>query len=195
MATKTQCPEQRPECAHISRHRVRFTNLPATERLSSPSAALGFVRPFSWSTAQASAGTEDPIRAEIFSAERLEQHARSLAAAQATSLEPRIDARLAQRFKINVLVLRASYRVISEAVRAERAITPAAEWSLDNCQVLDEPIAGIEEQLPQIGREHLPRLSAGFLEGFPRLYGLVWAFVAHTESNRNPELLIRFLNA
>ena len=94
---------------------------------------------------------EEPIRAELFGIERLEQHARSLAAAQTvtTGLEPKRP--LLPRVEENGRVLRDASRSIADAVREERWITPAAEWLLDNFFVVDEQL-----------REH-PRRSAGRL--------------------------------
>ena len=94
---------------------------------------------------------EEPIRAELFGIERLEQHAGSLAAAQTvtTGLEPKRP--LLPRVDENGRVLREANRSIADAVREERWITPAAEWLLDNFFVVDEQL-----------REH-PRRPAGRL--------------------------------
>jgi hypothetical protein len=75
---------------------------------------------------------EEPIRSELFSIERLEQHAESLAVAQRVT--PRAGTRrpLASRLNDNGRVLLAAYRTIAAAVREERVITPAAEWLVDN---------------------------------------------------------------
>jgi cyclic beta-1,2-glucan synthetase len=35
----------------------------------------------------------------------------------------------------------------------------------------------------------LPKLADGPLKGYPRVFGLVWAFVAHTDSRFDPEAL------
>src|SRR4029077_15494161 len=71
---------------------------------------------------------EEPIRTELFSVERLEQHAESLAAAQRGTAAPRRGWRLLPRLVDNGRALLASYRTIAEAIREERAITAAAEW-------------------------------------------------------------------
>jgi cyclic beta-1,2-glucan synthetase len=91
---------------------------------------------------------EDPIRAELFGIERLEQHAESLAAAQAVMKRPGRGRRLLQRVEHNGRVLRESYRVIANAIREERAITPAAEWLVDNFHVVDEQMREIRDDLP-----------------------------------------------
>ena len=39
------------------------------------------------------------------------------------------------------------------------------------------------------------KLAEGPLRGYPRVYGLAWAFVAHTDSRIEPETLRRFVRA
>src|SRR4029434_1165785 len=89
---------------------------------------------------------EDPIRAELFGIERLEQHAESLAAAQGVMRRSGRGRRLLQRVEHNGRVLRDAYRVIANAIREERAITPAAEWLGGHIEVLDERRARIPER-------------------------------------------------
>src|SRR5437867_4652755 len=138
---------------------------------------------------------EDPIRAELFSIERLEQHAESLAVAQVVMRQSGRGRRLLQRVEHNGRVLRESYRVIAKAIREERAITPAAEWLVDNFHVVDEQLREIRDDLPPGFYRELPKLVAGPLAGYPRVYGIAWAFVAHTDSRVDPEALRRFVHA
>src|SRR5216683_454115 len=138
---------------------------------------------------------EDPIRAELFGIERLEQHAESLAVAQRVMRQSGRGRRLLPRVEHNGRVLRASYRVIANAIREERAITPAAEWLVDNFHVVDEQLREIRADLPPGFYRELPKLAAGPLAGYPRVYGIAWAFVAHTDSRLDPESLRRFVHA
>ena len=138
---------------------------------------------------------EDPIRAEIFGIERLEQHAESLAAAQRVMGRSGRGRRLLARVEDNGRVLRESYRVIANAIREERAITPAAEWLVDNFHVVDEQLREIRDDLPPGFYRELPKLAEGPLAGYPRVYGIAWAFVAHTDSRFDPETLRRFVHA
>ena len=138
---------------------------------------------------------EEPIRAELFSVERLEQHAESLAAAQNVTPDPRKGRPLAGRIRENGRVLLDSYRIIAEAIREERTITPAAEWLVDNFHIIDEQLREIREDLPPSYYRELPKLAGGHLEGYPRVYGIAWAFVAHTDSRFDPETLQRFVRA
>jgi cyclic beta-1,2-glucan synthetase len=99
------------------------------------------------------------------------------------------------RVEDNGRVLRESYRVIANAIREERAITPAAEWLVDNFHVVDEQLREIRDDLPPGFYRELPKLAAGPLAGYPRVYGIAWAFVAHTDSRFDPETLRRFVHA
>ena len=95
----------------------------------------------------------------------------------------------------NGRVLLESYRAIAQAIRQERAITPAAEWLVDNYHIVDEQLREIHDDLPSGYYRELPKLAEGPLQGYPRVYGLAWAFVAHTDSRFDPEMLRRFVRA
>ena len=138
---------------------------------------------------------EEPIRSELFSIERLEQHAESLAAAQRVTPTPGRGRALATRLRDNARVLLAAYRDIGAAIREERAITPAAEWLVDNFHIAEEQIREIRDDLPRGFYRQLPKLADGPLEGYPRVFGLAWAFVAHTDSLFEPQTLCRFVAA
>ena len=138
---------------------------------------------------------EEPIRSELFSIERLEQHAESLAAAQRVTAKPGRGRPLAPRLRDNGRVLLAAYRTIGKAIREERAITPAAEWLVDNFHIAEEQIREIRDDLPRGFYRQLPKLAEGPLEGYPRVFGLAWAFVAHTDSLFEPQALCRFVRA
>jgi cyclic beta-1,2-glucan synthetase len=138
---------------------------------------------------------EPPIRAELFSAERLEQHAESLAKAQTIAPSRRPRRLLAPRLYENSTVLEETYRKIVRATEAQQAITPAAEWLLDNFHVVDEQIREIKQDLPPGFYRRLPKLAEGPLEGYPRVFGIAWAIVAHTDSALDIEKLTRFVEA
>jgi cyclic beta-1,2-glucan synthetase len=136
-----------------------------------------------------------PIRSELFSGDRLEQHARTLADAQRVTDRHKRDRRFAKRLEDNGRVLLDAYRGIETAVRDGRAITPADEWLLDNFYLAQEQIRQIRKDLPRGFYRGLPKLAEGHLAGYPRVFGLGWAFVAHTDSRFDRELLLRFVAA
>ena len=139
--------------------------------------------------------TDQPIRADLFSIERLEEHAESLAEAQHITTRRGAGRGLAKRLRDNSRVLLEAYRATAKATREERAITPAAEWLIDNFYVAQEQIRQIREDLPRGFYRGLPKLAEGPLKGYPRVFGVAWAFVAHTDSRFEPEMLCRFVKA
>ncbi len=138
---------------------------------------------------------EPPIRAELFSVERLEQHAESLAAAQRITLNPRRSRPLAKRLYDNTEILTEAYRTVVRASSARQPITPAAEWLLDNFHIVDEQIREIKDDLPPGFYRRLPKLAEGPLQGYPRVFGVAWAVIAHTDSAFDAERLTRFVEA
>ena len=134
-----------------------------------------------------------PIRAELFSVERLGEHARSLAAAQGVMAGERKGASLAKRLAENEAVLLSTYRDIAKAVDAGTVITPAAEWLIDNFHVVEKQVREIRADLPPGYYRQLPKLASGPFVGYPRVFGLAWAFVAHTDSLFDPEILRHYL--
>ncbi len=138
---------------------------------------------------------QQPIRAEVFGIERLQQHAESLAAAQPSDARSR-GRRLLPRVRENGKVLLAGYRNIVDAVRQKSQITQAEEWLLDNFHVVDEQIREIRDHLPRSFYRLLPKIAEGYhLGGYPRVYGLAWAYVAHTDSRFDLETLQAFVRA
>jgi cyclic beta-1,2-glucan synthetase len=138
---------------------------------------------------------EQPIRAEIFGIGRLEQHAESLAAAQRTTAKPSRGRNLLPRVRENGRVLLDAYRNIVEAVLEKRELTLAEEWFLDNFHVADEQLREIRDHLPRSYYRRLPKIAEGYLAGCPRVYGLAWAYVAHTDSRFELETLRRFVRS
>jgi len=139
--------------------------------------------------------SDEPIRAELFSLERLEQHAQTLAEAQTITERPTHSHALLARVKENGRSLYASYRSIAAAIHDGQAITPAAEWFIDNYHIVEAQIDEIIQQLPPGYYRELPKLGSGFLEGAPRVYGVAWAFVAHTDSRFDEHWLHGFVSA
>lgn len=138
---------------------------------------------------------EEPIRAELFSIERLEQHAETLAAAQTVTESSDEGRPLLPRVLENGRVLLEYYRETAKAISLEQLITPAAEWLVDNFYIVEEQLREIRDDLPPGFYNKLPKLESGHLQGYPRVFGIAWAFVAHTDSRFDPDVLRRFVNA
>jgi cyclic beta-1,2-glucan synthetase len=90
----------------------------------------------------------EPIRAELFGVERLEQHAHTLAKAQELSGRRGRLRLISARLSDNGEVLLSSYRELSKAIREEALLTPAAEWLVDNFHLVESQLREIRENLP-----------------------------------------------
>ncbi len=137
----------------------------------------------------------EPVREELFSADRIEEHARSLAAAQLVTPKPAKGHPLAGRLAVNGAVLLAAYKSLLQGADEGRAVTPAAEWLIDNYHLIEKQIREIRSDLPPGYYRQLPKLSGGPFAGYPRVFGLAWAFVAHTDSRFDCEMLAGYMRA
>src|SRR5215471_4434395 len=138
---------------------------------------------------------EEPIREELFSVERLEQYAAELAAEHSVSSNPRRGRRLLPRLEENGRKLVAIYRVLAEAIRNDRTVSPAAEWLVDNFHIIEEQLREIRHDLPKGYYRELPKLEGGELGGYPRVYAIALALIAHTDSRLDAQTLARFIRA
>ncbi|MGF6346825.1 GH36-type glycosyl hydrolase domain-containing protein [Variovorax sp. W2I14] len=139
-----------------------------------------------------------PIRAELFGAQRFEQHGHSLARAQVLEVDPRRareGAPFFPRVDENLESLRNAFDYIALISRSGRYVSPAAEWLLDNFHLVEAQLQQINEGVPRSYYARLPKLATPPLAGLPRVYGIAWAYVAHTDSVLNKSLFTAFLNA
>ncbi|MES2091977.1 MAG: hypothetical protein V4532_18645 [Pseudomonadota bacterium] len=136
-----------------------------------------------------------PIRSEIFGLQRFAQHGRSLGEAHRAARASPQAATFFPRLKSNILTLREAHRYIGVQARTGYDISPAAEWLLDNFHLIEAQLKEIHEGLPKSYFRSLPVLLDEPLEGLPRIYGVAWAFVAHTDGAFDKDLLMQFLSA
>ena len=138
---------------------------------------------------------EAPIRAEIFGAARFRQHGQSLGDAHAASGRARRSAAFFPRLADNIRVLHEAHRYIGLQEHTGHHVSPAGEWLLDNFHIVVAQVKEIHDGLPRRYFRDLPVLLDAHLAGLPRVYGVAWAFVAHTDSAFDEALLVEFLSA
>ncbi len=136
-----------------------------------------------------------PIRAELFGTERLERHAQSLARAQRIVPGTLRSRQLLSRLEDNADALQRTYNETSAALELERPIAPAAEWLIDNYHIVEKQIRKIRDDLPTDFYRQLPKLADGPLATLPRVFGIAWAYVAHSDSHFEEDRFRRFLAA
>ena len=138
---------------------------------------------------------ELPIRDELYSIERLEQYASTLAAEHKVAEKPRHVNLLLPRLEENSRALVAAYHALAESIRREHVISPAAEWLVDNFHIVEDQVREIREDLPKGYYRELPKLAEGPFRDYPRIYAFAVALIAHTDSHLDTETLRRFINA
>ncbi len=102
---------------------------------------------------------------------------------------------LGRRLSENVPVLFAAYQSMVQSLNQGHAITPAAEWLIDNYHLVEQQFREIRTDLPPSFYRKLPKLAAGPFVGYPRVFGLAWAFVAHTDSSFDATVLQHYIRA
>ena len=144
--------------------------------------------------AQKYACFESPLREELFSADQMEQHGKTLADSHTLSPGHGPD-RLLSRLAENEDLLIGVQKLLTEAVKASRRITPAGEWLLDNFYLIEEQIRTARRHLPKGYSRELPRLLNGPSAALPRVYDIALEMILHGDGRVDPEILSRFAAA
>ncbi|MBX3620155.1 MAG: carbohydrate-binding protein [Rhizobacter sp.] len=136
-----------------------------------------------------------PVRAEIYGQERFAQHGRRLAESHRAERGNWRSMSFFPRLRSNIVALREAHTYIGHQASSGYDISPAGEWLLDNFHLIEGQLKAIHEGLPRRYFQHLPLLLEEPLAGLPRIYGVAWAFVAHTDGAFDEDLALRFLTA
>ena len=137
---------------------------------------------------------EPALRAELFSAEQMERHGRTLAAQHRLSPDRHADLLLARLADNEAVLIHACER-LTPATRQGRRITPAAEWLLDNFYLVEEQVRIARRHLPKGYSRELPRLAHGPSAALPRVYDIAQEVIAHGDGRVDIAGLRRFVNA
>ncbi|MBK9167499.1 MAG: cyclic beta 1-2 glucan synthetase [Bryobacterales bacterium] len=139
-------------------------------------------------------GDAPPLRADLFSADQMQEHGKTLAGSHKLSPGAAPD-RLLARLADNEDTLLGVRGLLTEAVRTNRRITPAGEWLLDNFYLIEEQVHMAEKHLPKAYSRELPRLLSGPSAGLPRVYDIALETISHGDGRVDPESLSSFVAA
>jgi len=138
---------------------------------------------------------EQPLlRAELLSADQMEQHGKVLAAEHSLGALSK-STRLLLRLDDNEAVLLATRRLLTDIVNTKNRIAPAGEWLLDNFYLIEEQIRIARQHLPKGYSRELPRLATGSSAGLPRVYDVALEVISHGDGRVDTEILSRFVGA
>ena len=137
---------------------------------------------------------ELPLRSELFSADQMELYGGILAASHELSAARGTDQLLA-RLDENEATLFSVCNVLTEAVSADRPLTPAGEWLFDNFYLIEEQIRTARLHLPKGYSRELPLLERGPSANLPRVYDIALQAISHGDGRVDTESLRRFVAA
>lgn len=135
------------------------------------------------------------MRSELFSAEQMEQHGRDLAGFHILDSQRAPGHPLLDRLAENEVILLEVRKLVTESVKANRQITPAGEWLLDNFYLIEEHIHTGKRHFSKGYSRELPHLLNGPSKGLPRVYDIALETIAHGDGRVDPENLTRFVKA
>jgi cyclic beta-1,2-glucan synthetase len=142
----------------------------------------------------AAAADELPLRAELYSVDQLERHAKTLAASHHLATGRAPD-RLIARLNENERMLVHAHELVTAAVKRNRRVAPAAEWLLDNFYLIEEQIRTARRHLPQSYSRELPRLANGPAANSPRAYGIALELISHVDGRVDAASLNSFISS
>src|SRR5436190_19150208 len=132
---------------------------------------------------------------ELLSIELLEEHARRLAALISIAPHGFGNGRTHLRqLRSHMQALRHVYTQLAEDTKHE-AVSPAAEWLLDNFHVVAAAARDIQHDLPASFFRRLPRVAADEFAGLPRIYALALELTRCSAGRLDPQRLNRFVTA
>ena len=138
---------------------------------------------------------ESPMRSELFSADQMEQHGKTLASSHTLGPHRLQDQHLLTRLAENEVFLFEVHNSLTETVKENHQITPAGEWLLDNFYLIEEQIRIGKRHLPKGYSRELPVLLNGPSKGLPRVYDIALEIISHGDGRVDPENLNRFVAA
>jgi cellobiose phosphorylase len=148
------------------------------------------IRPF---RKRATVPEEQPLRSELFSSEQLQRHAADLAQQHRTSSGRSRDL-LLPRLTENERLLR-DFNTATLHVEERRRTTPATEWLIDNCYLIEEQIRTARRHFPRRYSRELPHLAQGQSGSYPRVYDIGLEYVAHVDGRIDATQLAGFVAA
>jgi cyclic beta-1,2-glucan glucanotransferase len=136
--------------------------------------------------------TEEPFRSELFSSDQMDRHGKVLAKSHKLQQGYSFD-KLLKRLEDNERTLLEVRNLLVESLRADKTITPASEWLLDNFYLVEEQVVIARKHLPKGYSEALPYLAEGMSAGMPRVYDIVLEIIAHSDGRVDVNSLTSFI--
>ena len=106
---------------------------------------------------------------------------------------PGVNPWLLASLKAQEALLRDTVVALRTGSSGQEALSHAAEWLLDNYYLAQQSLRQIREDMPRGFYRQLPKLAAGPLRGYPRIYDLAQRLVASSDARLDLEQVQRFV--
>ncbi|MDF3079344.1 MAG: glycosyltransferase 36 [Sphingobacteriaceae bacterium] len=138
--------------------------------------------------------SEAPLRSELFNSDQMDNHGKVVASTHKLQSGQPTD-RLLKRLEDNEKVLLEVRNLFVDSIRGGKAITPGAEWLLDNFYLIEEQVVIARKHLPKGYSEGLPYLESGNSAGMPRVYDIVLEIISHSDGRVDIKSLSSFIES
>ena len=135
-----------------------------------------------------------PLRSEIFTREKLQQHAVTLARRHVLTIQQTPE-QLLKRLAENEHILLEVHALLIKTLNENIRISPAGEWMLDNFYLLEEQVYTGKKHFPKGYSKTLPQLLKGESAGLPRVYDMAVEIISHSDGHVDIHSLTDFINA
>ncbi|HEY6901666.1 MAG TPA: cyclic beta 1-2 glucan synthetase, partial [Puia sp.] len=139
-------------------------------------------------------GNEEPFRSGLYSSDQLNSHAKTVAGTHRLETNHPAD-HLLKRLTDNENMLLEVRDLLVGNIKTGKAITPGAEWLLDNFYLIEEQVVLARKHLPKGYSEGLPTLATGISAGMPRVYDIVLEIISHSDGRVDAQNLSSFVTA
>ncbi len=137
----------------------------------------------------------DPPRVEILNVEKLEELARALASSLRVDGPKAHAGTYRERLLATERRLRETHHTLAEDAHRGDPISPAAEWLLDNFQLVESQTRDVDQNLPVDYYRQLPKVAAGERGVESRIEAMARELIARSDARLDAQRLTRFLKA
>jgi cyclic beta-1,2-glucan synthetase len=137
---------------------------------------------------------QEPFRSELYSSDQLNSHGKTVASSHQLQTTRTSD-HLLKRLADNENTLLEVRSLLVGNIKTGKAISPGAEWLVDNFYLIEEQVVLARKHLPKGYSEALPALANGLFAGMPRVYDIVLEIISHSDGRVDAHNLSGFVAA
>ena len=135
------------------------------------------------------------VNNSLLGPEDIERRARDIARCHVIWQNKRFPSWLITRMGSNYKFILEVYKSVNQETGDGEAVSPAAEWLLDNFYIIEEQVIDIKHNISKKYYSQLPLLKNHQKNGFPRIYALALELVSHTDGMIDEKTLVNFIRA